>query len=109
MPTLKAKSPLGNLPASLSTFIGRERELAEVSQLLSAHRLVTFTGAGGSGKTCLSLKTAGELVNEFEDGFWFIELASISDGVLIPQTVASTLSLREQAGRSLMDILLEYI
>jgi predicted ATPase len=103
------KAPPNNLPAPLSSFIGRERERAEIKQLLPAHRLITLTGAGGSGKTRLSLKVAGELLNEFEHGIWFVEFASVFDPALISQTVASTLNIREQSGRSLIDILMDYL
>lgn len=104
--SLRQRTSLHNLPTPLSTFIGRERELADVRELLSAHRLVTLTGAGGSGKTRLSLKVAQDLVGEFEHGIWFIELASIFDPAFVPQTVASALNIRERAGQPLMDTLL---
>lgn len=94
---------------SLSTFIGRERELGEVRQLLAANRLVTLTGAGGSGKTRLSLRIAEELLDQFGDGVWLIELASIFDSALVPQTVASVLSLREPSGQPLIDGLVRYL
>ena len=92
-----------NLPTPLSTFIGRERELAEVNKLLSSHRLVTLTGTGGSGKTRLSLKVAEGLLGEFRDGIWFVELASIFDHAYVPQTIASALNLQEKPGQPLMD------
>ena len=103
------KIRLNNLPTPLSSFVGRERERAEVRQLLSAHRLVTLTGAGGSGKTRLSLKIAEELVQELEDGIWFAELASIFDPALVPQAIASALNIREQSGRAILDILVDYL
>src|SRR5258706_149812 len=103
------KIPSSNLPTPLSTFIGRGHEITEVKQLLSAHRLVTITGAGGSGKTRLSLKVAGELYGEFEHGIWFVELASIIDPALVPQTIATSLNIREQSGRSLMDVLIDHL
>lgn len=74
-----------NLPVLLSTFVGRESEIVNVKQLLSAHRLVTLTGAGGSGKTRLSLKAAGEIAEEFEDGVWFVELTPVSDPTLVAE------------------------
>src|SRR6266568_1171401 len=98
MSTSKVKPFSGNLPVPLSTFIGREHEVTQVKQLLSNHRLVMLTGAGGSGKTRLSLKVAGELSGEFEHGVWFVELASINDPALVAQTIASTLNIREQSG-----------
>ncbi len=108
MTTLKTKH-IGNLPALLSSFIGRTNEIGEVRQLISTSRLVTLTGAGGSGKTRLSLKVASELSIEFEQGVWFVELASIIDPELVPQTIATSLNIREQSGRSLMDILIDLL
>ena len=101
--------PSGNLPAALGSFIGREREIAEVKQLLSSNRLVTLTGAGGSGKTRLALKVAQELSGEFENGVWLAELSSLSESALVPQTIASTLNIGEQPGRLLMDSLVDYL
>lgn len=98
-----------NLPAMLSSFIGRKRELAEVRQLLRTERLVTLTGAGGSGKTRLALQAAGDVLSGFEDGVWLVELASLADPALVPQVVASALEVREQAGRSLAETLIEHL
>jgi predicted ATPase/DNA-binding NarL/FixJ family response regulator len=108
MPGSRVKPP-GNLPATLSSFIGREREIAEVKQLLLSNRLVTLTGAGGSGKTRLALKVAHELSGEFENGVWLAELSSLSESALVPQTIASILNIREQRGRLLMDSLVDYL
>jgi hypothetical protein len=94
-----------NLPTQLSSFIGRERAIAELKSLLSTTRLLTLTGAGGSGKTRLALQVATTLLAEFEHGVWWVELASLTDPVLVPQQVASSLGLSEQPGRSLMDTL----
>ena len=96
-----------NLPSQLSSFIGRERAIAELNSLLSTTRLLTLTGAGGSGKTRLALQVAATLVAEFEHGVWWVELASLTDPVLVPQQVASSLGLSEQPGRSFMDTLSE--
>src|SRR3712207_5319967 len=74
-----------NLPLHPSSFIGREKELAEVKRLLEHNRLLTLTGAGGCGKTRLALAAAEELVEGFEDGVWLVELASLSDPDLVPQ------------------------
>jgi non-specific serine/threonine protein kinase len=106
---LGSKIRLHNLTSPLSTFVGRAREIAEVKQLLAFHRLVTLTGAGGSGKTRLSLKVAGELLNEFEQGIWLVELASISDPALVSQTIASVLNIREQAGQLLLNALVDVL
>jgi predicted ATPase/DNA-binding CsgD family transcriptional regulator len=101
--------PPHNLPLELSSFVGREKELAEVKRLLEDTRLLTLTGSGGCGKTRLALATASEMVENFENGVWMVELASLSDPALVPQTVASTLSVREQPGRSSTETLIDYL
>src|SRR4028118_565508 len=82
-----------NLPLQLTSFVGREREIAEVIDLLADQRLLTLTGPGGCGKTRLALKVAGDLAERFEDGVWLVELASLSDPALVPQTVAFALGI----------------
>jgi predicted ATPase/DNA-binding CsgD family transcriptional regulator len=94
-----------NLPTQLSSFIGRERAMAELKSLLSTTRFLTLTGAGGSGKTRLALQVATTLLAEFEDGVWWVELAALTDPALVPQQVASSLGISEQPGRQLMDTL----
>jgi non-specific serine/threonine protein kinase len=103
------KDPPDNLPLELSSFVGRERELAEVKRLLEKTRLLTLTGSGGCGKTRLALAAASELVEGFEDGVWMVELAPLADPTLVPQAVASTLGVSEQPGRSLIDTLSDYL
>src|SRR3712207_38450 len=71
--------PPNNLPLELSSFVGREKELAEVGRLLKNSRLLTLTGPGGCGKTRLALVAAGDLVEGFEDGAWLVELAPLAD------------------------------
>jgi hypothetical protein len=93
-------SPPNNLPLELSSFVGRVKELGEVMRLLENTRLLTLTGSGGCGKTRLALAAAGELVEDFEDGVWLVDLAPLADPSLVPQAVASTLGVREQPGRS---------
>jgi predicted ATPase/DNA-binding CsgD family transcriptional regulator len=95
--------PPNNLPLQLSSFVGREREMAEVERLLGDYRLVTLTGPGGSGKTRLALAGASEVAEEFEDGVWLVELAPISDPGLVPQAVASVLGVRETPSTPLAD------
>src|SRR3989442_301185 len=72
-----------NLPVQLTSFVGREAELAQVQDLLAAHRLVTLTGTGGAGKTRLSLQAAAELAEAFPDGAWFVGLAPVADGAVV--------------------------
>ncbi len=85
-----------NLPAARISFVGRERERAEVKRALSMTRLLTLTGAGGSGKTRLAVEVARDLVGAYPDGVWLVELAPLSDPALVPQAVARTLEVREQ-------------
>ncbi len=87
-----------NLPQQTTSFVGRERELAEVKALLSRTRLLTLVGAGGIGKTRLSLQVAADLIDEFPDGIWFVELALLTDRNVVPQAVATVLGVREEAG-----------
>jgi predicted ATPase/class 3 adenylate cyclase/DNA-binding XRE family transcriptional regulator len=100
---------LHNLPVQLTTFIGREREIREVKESLSGHRLVTLTGSAGTGKTRLSLQVAADVLDQFHDGVWFVELAPVADAGLVLQAVASVFNLREEAGRSLESILKDYL
>jgi predicted ATPase/DNA-binding CsgD family transcriptional regulator len=85
-----------NIPPQLTSFVGREREIAELQQLLDDVRLLTLVGAGGIGKTRLALRLASELVPHVPDGVWLVELAALQDPNLVPQTVAATLDIRER-------------
>lgn len=98
-----------NLPQQLTSFIGREREMAEVKRLLTTTRLLTLTGAGGCGKTRLALQVAADLLEEYPDGVWFVDLAPLSDPALVPQSVASALGVREEPGHPLGDTLTAYL
>jgi predicted ATPase/DNA-binding CsgD family transcriptional regulator len=93
----------------LSSFVGREKELAEVRWLLQDTRLLTLTGSGGCGKTRLALAVAREVVESFEDGVWLVDLAPLADPSLVPQALASTLGAREQPARSLSETLWDYL
>ena len=98
-----------NLPVQLTSFIGREKDIAEVKRLLASSRLVTLTGSGGAGKTRLSLQVAAEVIDDFNHGVWFVELAPLTDPALVPQAIAAVLGLREDAHRSLMTALTDYL
>jgi predicted ATPase/DNA-binding NarL/FixJ family response regulator len=89
-----------NLPAPVTSFVGREREIARVRGLLDRARLVTLTGAGGSGKTRLAQRVATDLVSAYPDGVWLVEFAALADASRVPQSVASALGARAEAGRS---------
>jgi predicted ATPase/class 3 adenylate cyclase len=84
-----------NLPELLSSFVGRDEELAEVRALLGEHRLVVLTGAGGSGKTRLAMQAAAELLDGDGEGVWLVELASVNDEGLVPNAVASAMGIQE--------------
>lgn len=99
----------GNLPFQLTSFVGRDREKAEVARLLGGARLVTLTGAGGVGKTRLACQVAADLADRFPDGVWLVELAPLSDAGLVPQTVAAALAVDEQPGRSILAVLGDYL
>ena len=98
-----------NLPANLTSFIGREQEIIEVCQRVRNSRLVTLTGAGGTGKTRLALRVAEEMLEGFPDGIWFVELAPVTDPELIGQTVAYTLGLQNTTESSYQALLDSYL
>src|SRR5215469_16770679 len=77
---------LHNLPTQRTSFIGRDREIAEIKQLLGTTRLLTLTGSGGCGKTRLALQVAADLLEVYRDGLWLVELAALADPALVPQT-----------------------
>jgi predicted ATPase/class 3 adenylate cyclase len=96
---------LNNLPAELSTFVGRAAELKEILPLVNSSRLVTLTGAGGSGKTRLGLQAAAELLDETGDGVWLIELAAVTDADSVPAAIAGVVGVAAQPGRPMLDTL----
>jgi len=98
-----------NFPQQITSFIGRERELRDIKRLLAHARLLTLTGAGGTGKTRLGLQAAVEHLDTSGDGSWIIEFGSITDPTLVPQTLASTIGVREEPNRSLSDTLVDYL
>jgi predicted ATPase/DNA-binding SARP family transcriptional activator/DNA-binding CsgD family transcriptional regulator len=102
-------SPRHNLPAPRTSFVGREREMREIKRELSMTRLLTLTGAGGSGKTRLALEVARDLVGAYQDGVWLVELAPLSDSTLVPQAVATALAVQEQAGQPFTETLVEIL
>jgi len=97
-----------NLPLQLTSFIGREREIAGVKRLLESARLLTLTGPGGAGKTRLALQVANELRDQYDDGAWFVDLASVSDESLVPYVAATALGVREQRGQDTLDSLVDF-
>jgi predicted ATPase/class 3 adenylate cyclase len=98
-----------NLPKRLTTFLGREREIGEVGDLLEGHRLLTLTGPGGTGKTRLSLEVASRMVARYPDGVYFVELASITDPDLVLPTIAQALNLPDRGGRTTDERLIDFL
>src|SRR5215207_2043722 len=94
-----------NLPSLLTSFIGREKEQADVISLVTNHRIVTLLGMGGIGKTSLALQLAQKLLRNYPHGVWFIALDALTDPALVPQTVATVFELRELGDRSSTEML----
>lgn len=98
-----------NLPNPLSPLIGRKHDLVEIKRLLSEQRLLTLTGPGGCGKTRLALQITQDSTPLYSDGVWLVELASLTDPTLLPQTIASVLGVREAVGRSWIQSIIEQL
>jgi predicted ATPase/class 3 adenylate cyclase len=102
-PPLRSLEIPNNLPAELSSFVGRQREVDEAATLLAGTRLLTLTGPGGTGKTRLAIRVAGQVASGFADGVFFVDLAPLTDPALVGPTVARSLRLTEQAGRAVVE------
>jgi predicted ATPase/DNA-binding CsgD family transcriptional regulator len=98
-----------NLPLQLTSFVGREREIADVKRLLFSAHLITLTGAGGSGKTRLALQIADTVSENFADGVWLVDLAPLHDPALVPQLVMQALGLRPIADQPLLETLQSFV
>jgi len=109
MAQLAARKPRGNLPAELTSFVGRRRELAAIRSTLSDARLLTLTGAGGVGKTRLALHAGRELSRTLPDGVWLVELQELRNANLLPTVIMTALGMRDQAGRSPVSLLVDYL
>ncbi|MES2461561.1 MAG: tetratricopeptide repeat protein [Armatimonadota bacterium] len=96
--SLRSPSLPNNLPSLRTSFIGRKKEVSETISLLQTTRLLTLTGSGGCGKTRLSLQIAADVLDSYRDGVWLVELASLSDGSLVPYAVANVFELKEILG-----------
>jgi len=109
-PALRSlESTPNNLPQQVTSFVGRDRELAELRRLLGTTRLLTLLGPGGIGKTRMALHAAAEALDDYPDGVWFVDLAPLSNPHLVVQATASVLGLKDEAEHSLIDVLLRYI
>jgi ATP/maltotriose-dependent transcriptional regulator MalT len=101
----EATRPLHNLPAQWTSYVGRAKELAELQELLTDSRLVTLTGAGGTGKTRLALEVAGFLRNHYQRGVWLVELATLTDPASVTYAIAQVLKVRADGYTSLIEAL----
>jgi predicted ATPase/class 3 adenylate cyclase len=108
-PPLKTLDAPVYLPAPVTSFIGRQRLLAEVTRLLEGTRLVTLTGPGGTGKTRLAVEGAARLARDFPDGTYFVDLSAIRDPRLVPDTIASALRLRPESGLPLLEVVTDHL
>ena len=97
-PARDLPGPLTNLPVRVTSFVGRERQLTQLSELLGAHRLVTLTGPGGAGKTSLALQAAGAAAERYPDGVWLVRLAGVGSPAAVPEVVAESVGAQRPAG-----------
>ncbi len=98
-----------NLPVQLTSFIGREKEMKQLKDDLKLNRLVTLTSAGGSGKTRLALQTAADVIDEFENGVWFVDLAAVNDPALLIATLNEALGIKEESKRTTEETLVDFL
>jgi predicted ATPase/class 3 adenylate cyclase len=108
-PPLRSLETPTNLPAQRTSFVGRERQVARAKELLRGPGLLTLTGPGGSGKTRLALQAAGELLEDYLDGVFFVELAPITDPRLVPSTIADSVGARAEGARPVLDTLRDHV
>jgi predicted ATPase len=111
VPGIRRRARRTNLPAPATSFVGRARELDQARRLLSRSeaRLLTLTGAGGTGKTRLALELARERTDDLADGVWFVPLAPVSDPALVPSAVARALGVQQSRGQSIADALADFL
>jgi predicted ATPase/transcriptional regulator with XRE-family HTH domain len=104
-----SREKITNLPIPLTSFIGRAKDVALIQQRLAGHRLVTLIGAGGIGKTRLSQQVASQLLEEYSHGVWLVELASVSDPALVPQTAAAVFAIQQDSEHTLIEMLIRVL
>ena len=99
------KADSTNIPVPLTSFIGREKEVAEIVRLLNKNRLLTLTGSGGVGKTRLAIQSSNKLAEKFKDGVWWVDLVGLNDPLLMPQAIAKVVGVREVSSEPIMETL----
>jgi predicted ATPase/DNA-binding CsgD family transcriptional regulator len=110
-PPLRAANDVvsSHLPIQLTSFVGRSSQISNLGQLLRDNRMVTLTGAGGVGKTRLAVQVAGDVAPEFPGGVWFVDLAPVTNPLVVPVVLARTLGLADQPGRSTMETVARFV
>jgi predicted ATPase/class 3 adenylate cyclase len=108
-PPIRSLGTPTNLPVQRTSFVGRAREVAQVKELLRGPGLLTLTGPGGSGKTRLALQAARELLDDYPDGVFFVELAPITDPRLVPSAIADSIGARAEGARPVLDTLRDHV
>jgi predicted ATPase/class 3 adenylate cyclase len=108
-PLRSMASTPNNLTEQLNSFVGRDREMEQVRQLLANSRLLTLLGMGGLGKSRLSMQVAAIVLDDYPDGVWFVELAALSDPQLVPQAAASVFGVREEPGTPVVEALVRFV
>ena len=108
-PPIRSLETPTNLPLQRTSFVGREREVGRLKELLRGPGLLTLTGPGGSGKTRLALQAAGELLDTYKDGVFVVELAPLTDPLLIPSAIADAVGARAEGQRGIIDTLRDHV
>jgi len=98
-----------NLPIQLTSFIGREKEMKYIKEELKRHRLLSLTGTGGAGKTRFALQTAADVIDEFENGVWFVDLSALKDIALLSATLINALGIKEESNKTSDETLIDYL
>lgn len=110
-PPLRTTDDVANahLPVQLTSFVGRGEQIGDIARILRDNRLATLTGAGGVGKTRLAVQVAARVADEFPGGIWFVDLAPVTNPLVVPVTLARTLGLADQPGRSTMETVTKFV
>src|SRR5579859_2291003 len=109
MDRIRTNTKVPSLPTMLTSFVGRKREIAEISRLLESSPVLSLVGTGGCGKTRLALRVATEVGDQYVDGIYWIALAHVADPALVSQTVAKALNVTESRDASWTDALLNLL